>query len=855
MQRYQLGQYQSTYRDPGSVAVNTQLRQQFAQAFAADDALAAAVDGMQSASFTGDQEAKRRLENSTREALEERASRGDYESMGMDVTKSVRAFEKGYQPIKTNLANVQAYKKRLQESYDKGDIDAETKNAMMAYSTHDYNGLAYDENGALREDSYFKGRDFVKDVNISEMFDERMKDIIMEKNINSTGEYITRQDPATGSVEYYVETEYGYEKMSPERIKGIFDDMMQDPNVQAAMAQKAKLRTYSISDEDLESRLMTSLMGDAEDPKSTGLQGALAEAQEKLDKAKGKNQIAAAKNQVETIQSMIEQYQEVISNDGKTPEEAAAQRRAFAQELAVQSEYQRELGAAYDKFEVFNVTANSQKARYSELHVAKVNAAYKDNVSNLQVPLSDNQVDNRGGFSIESINTYIKGEQDLINSAVEDFNQLEVVTSLFGGNAGNYTVEDIMSGNVHESLKTAMQGDRPAIADLQDIIKQHRREIDMQRQMLKQARQETGYTNEQATSLISKTDGAQEAIDIVKGVVPGISDIEAVELLTNWRSGDATLAALERNRMVAGSEDYKYMYNNREVYNKLNEAFGTEEVKGRLLADATRSLSDKTFGNNRSLNSIITDFYKFKKEGTEKANTYLEKNAKRVVSGFGSTLFPGETEESRQKVTKEFRNFFVGKSVPPGFNLGYAGRTNANPGDPDYEVGTLDNFRQTIGAYSNRKKYNRSSREAWRNGDIVVQDVLFNSSPGPGSGAITLIVKNQKGDTEQLHITEDQFRNKSVGRHFNSPQWRAKTAANRAENQGLDFYSFKLGNGLGTIDYNFVATGSDYVKFTKPITDPKSGETIMDTKVIKTDSEEFSRTLDVLNTIPGALPF
>ena len=62
MQRYTLGDYKSVYRDPGSVPINTQLRQQFAQAFAADDALAAAVDQMKAADFAGDQELKKQIE-------------------------------------------------------------------------------------------------------------------------------------------------------------------------------------------------------------------------------------------------------------------------------------------------------------------------------------------------------------------------------------------------------------------------------------------------------------------------------------------------------------------------------------------------------------------------------------------------------------------------------------------------------------------------------------------------------------------------------------------------------------------------------------------------------------------------
>jgi len=838
--RYQLNPYRSVYRDPQSVSVNTVLRERFAQAFAADDALAAAVDQMKAADFAGDKEALQRISEEARAGLEERAASGRYEYAGMDVAKSVRAFEKGYLPIKTNLANLQAYKQSLQDSYDKGDIDAETKSLMMDYATHDYNGLSYDADGVLEETSYFKGKDFVKDVNISELFDARMKDIIMEENINSTGEYITKKNPKTGDVEYFVETKYGYEEMSAERIKGIFDNLMQDPNVQAAMAQKANLRTYSISDEDLESRLMASLMGDAEDPESTGLQGALAEAEENLDKAVGKNKIAVAKQKVETIQSMIDQYQEVLSNEGKTPEEAAAQRRAFAKELAVQSEYQRELGAAYDKFEVFNITANEQSARYSELHVAKVNNAYKNRVRNLQVPLQDMQVDNPGGFSLENIESYVDTEQELIDDAVKDLNQLDFVRELFDGNVGNYTADDILSGNVHESLKEPMEqfGDRSVIADVQDAIKAHRREIDLQNQLLKQAEEKTGYVKYIDKFVTQEVNGIKgsDILEYAKEFyeMPEMTPLEFTRLMREESESYGRKSVSE-----SGTPVYQEYLEGSSI-SRFGDFVLNQSGKETGFGSKDKFLQDLNNRINRNRNS-----------GAEVVNSYLEETAKSVVSGFGATLFPGETEGGDQSATQAFRDFFVGKPVPEYFNYGFGGRTNSAPGDGDYQTGTLDEFRRS-GPFLWRMK-DKEERDAWRDKKLIVQDVLFNSSPGPGSGAVTLVIVNERGDTDQLHITEDQFRNRGVSQYINTPQWRAEVAANRAENIGLDSYTYELGNGLGSMMFEFTE-GTDYVRFTKPITNPKTGEQVIDTRVVKTDSYEYSRTLDVLNML-GALPF
>ena len=81
MSRYNLKPYQSVYRDPQSVQINTLLRQRFQQAFNADDALAGAVDQMNAAEFEGDQALKMELEQNTRGQLQDRAGRGDYETM------------------------------------------------------------------------------------------------------------------------------------------------------------------------------------------------------------------------------------------------------------------------------------------------------------------------------------------------------------------------------------------------------------------------------------------------------------------------------------------------------------------------------------------------------------------------------------------------------------------------------------------------------------------------------------------------------------------------------------------------------------------------------------------------------
>ena len=157
MSRYSLKPYQSVYRDPQSVAINTLQRQKFQQAFNADDAIAGAVDQMQAADFEGDQALKMELEQNTRQQLQDRAARGDYETMVLDVSKSAREFDKNYQPIKQNYEMYQAYKKRVQDAYNKGDINALTYNKALAKSNFGYSGLERNEDGSItKHGSTFK---------------------------------------------------------------------------------------------------------------------------------------------------------------------------------------------------------------------------------------------------------------------------------------------------------------------------------------------------------------------------------------------------------------------------------------------------------------------------------------------------------------------------------------------------------------------------------------------------------------------------------------------------------------------------------------------------------------------------
>jgi hypothetical protein len=105
--------YQSTYVDPGSVKISETLRTRFADNFAADDAFAQSISEM--ISLTPDEGAKALLEEKYRGIMDERATKGDYENMGMQIVRDARKFKTEYDPI----AEQAARRAKIQEELEK----------------------------------------------------------------------------------------------------------------------------------------------------------------------------------------------------------------------------------------------------------------------------------------------------------------------------------------------------------------------------------------------------------------------------------------------------------------------------------------------------------------------------------------------------------------------------------------------------------------------------------------------------------------------------------------------------------------------------------------------------------------
>ena len=237
---------QSMYVDPRSVQIGDTLRDRFASNFQTADALEAQLATLKVADFEGDQQMKKQLMDSTRSKLEQLAGRGDYENLSMPVAKSAREFQKKYTPLEENYNKYEEYVADITSKYKDGEIDAETYKQALPASKKGYTGIQVDSEGNIDPNSYFSGMSLVKDVDIPALLQERIKGIVAEEE----GQMI--QKVGQGPNGMYAITESGNViSVSEERVKEIYQGVISQPDVQAALSQKATLRTYNLEEQDI----------------------------------------------------------------------------------------------------------------------------------------------------------------------------------------------------------------------------------------------------------------------------------------------------------------------------------------------------------------------------------------------------------------------------------------------------------------------------------------------------------------------------------------------------------------------------------------------------------------------------
>lgn len=263
--------YQSTYVDPGSVKISETLRTRFSDAFTADDEFSGKVSSM--ISLTPDEGAKSLLEEKYRAILDERADKGDYENMGMQIVRDARKFKTEYEPIQEQAARRAQIEEELKGrvgSSDNGITNEMYQNAM------NFMDNSYAATGGVSEGGAFSGMNVPEYVDI---LDEVLKDI---KDIkpDATGgwevEYagiggaeaaqtgLLGQAGAGAGYDPNIMFSYktkdgGREYVHPSEIQALFNARISDPKVREYLAFDSRMKVYNMSDEQASGTLSKSV--------------------------------------------------------------------------------------------------------------------------------------------------------------------------------------------------------------------------------------------------------------------------------------------------------------------------------------------------------------------------------------------------------------------------------------------------------------------------------------------------------------------------------------------------------------------------------------------------------------------
>ena len=757
--RYRLKAYQSVYRDPQSVKINEVQRQRFQNAFNSDDMLAGTVDEMQAADFEGDLAEKMALEQRTRQQLEDRASRGDFETMGLDVAKSARSFAKDYAPIKDNKSKYDAYVKSVNEAYKDGRINAFTKSRSLDRSKFNYKGIQRNEDGTIDEGSYFGGYGFVNDVNIQEEMTAQMKDIAVRKYGNE-GTVITKDG------NFYITNGKDTESVLPDRVQSIFNNLMQDPDVAASVRQQGDLSTFDMTDEQIRENLVTDING-------------LEEAMQKAIND-GDNELAAE------YDATIKERQELLGPTGiESDPELQQERKNYALNSEINRNISRELKVSVDKFAFENVHTKYAE-KQSDLYVMKQKNIIDNYTPNIFKRTEVSQVDNLGGDNTESINNYVTQQDMLIADEVQAVNEM---AKPYLKDGQLITEQDIIDGNVPNEILEVLPGfkDRIVLARTQKYIQQN---------LMDRAYTETGFSVEGALEKQYGRYTGQELLD------------QAQKTLN-----DPTLTLPE---LITIREDLADLYGERSLldpssWNNKPDGFAATDPNDPNYERFQKALAIQRMFENPNSTRVITSLNSLKnsiEKDLDKANDWLKDNSDMTTGGMTSNNMPALSAEEVVSSTNYVNQYFTGnkqgggKGLPldKSFNIFYDGQKQSG-------TGTVASFIE--------------DRE-WDSEDINVTQVFFDTTPYMGEPTLQLTVTGKKGDkvvSESIKMPYSNIKSEEMDKYFQAPGYRLQMELNMhkhtpgATNAPLAVY--KDGKIASTMEVSFDPKRGDKVSVTE----------------------------------------
>tara|TARA_R110001583_G_scaffold74219_1_gene205720 strand:- start:683 stop:3385 length:2703 start_codon:yes stop_codon:yes gene_type:complete len=519
MAKYTLPEYQTMYKDPQSVQINTELRSRFLGAFQADDALGSAVDSMDAADFDGDLAAKQRLTDQYNAQLDDRANRGDYETLGMAITKDARQFVQDYRPIQENKKEYDAWKAKVDASHEsyntgKGGLNNEEYLLMLEKGKHNYAGLQYDDDGKLIDDSYFKGQDFGRSVDEIAELDAHLKGIeansyenlgidmpLSDLVMNDDGTINIQKSGAEegDQVKYWVTDLKGTrEYINSDRVEDLAKEILNKPEIETGMRQRVDLNTFKLDDvsEDGSGRTNAQVQIDNE------IAELAAERAELMNIPVKTAEDEARLDQIDQELRRIESYRA----------EGGGGDSQLIRDDAYDKEYNNALKFATGKYS-YKRTRGGQKIRLDAEHMKTKVEKTTTAADGLIIENPANQYENPALSGKTKSNTHHNSAQSYNNSlkiardeSVEVFNE----TLETAGGSGNYTIAEILGytdettgewrsftvgadGRLIDPDGNQLAADESVLTGMQNMLRTNLENEQMSTQLVNEAKHEVNY--------------------------------------------------------------------------------------------------------------------------------------------------------------------------------------------------------------------------------------------------------------------------------------------------------------------------------------------------------------------------
>jgi hypothetical protein len=805
MAKYELPQYQSMYVDPQSVAINTELRTRFIDSFAADDTLQATVDGMEVADFDGDINKKNQLADQYNEQIRTRAERGDYETLGMSISRDARNFIKDYTPLQRNKAQYDNYIKTIEEAEKvgagkPGGIDSTTATKLKEYAVHNYNGLEYDEQGNLNSDSYFDGPGFVGEVDEYALIKDEMSDVVAREwenmgtdipaadlavDANGKLQIFTQQEPG-GLIKYFVRTKYGQKEIDANLVATVTDRVMQRNDVQGAFSQRALLDTYNLDE----------VVDDQGTTKATAaLNAQEATIMEEIQalNAKQGTLSASEETQLNNLENQLNELQAMRSAEGDM-----ATMRSIDYNNKVSEFYQSNI----DKYAYRNIKTG-EEVRYTDEYKNLLKGETDNPYTNTSIITEAQQIEVIGGNTAESKLNFIESTNELINLDINDLaNEAGLITQLEDGSMSKLTdgqyneildeILDIDNAEQFEQIgeKYNMSGD--AFKDIATRIRNNHNKKVLVETKIKEGELELfgDDYNSQISEKFARTRFRPDGLSEYGG---GISGLELKDTLVQ-------MGLIDKNASVKDAIDY--YTKSKEVVTgpagtaekALSIALAEQIMKNRGIdlenderfAATTQPLALAVAGfalRDMQTAYVNRDIDGDGKKDADQLNDLYAKDIK-TDTGFAMNWFG--TKEDSKKVQQAFERQFNQRSSWAQMQV-YDPREDS------------DTYGELISAEELFDKLKIGGNE-----DIIVdnKNVALSSTPrADGTSTLIIPIELENGETMRLVAPSDQLKNPEMDKWVNSAEYQAATIWQSGVQANVKMYSPPMFDGV-TFLYN-----------------------------------------------------